>query len=180
MGGLKSSRRSGEGYLDWFDTQTSGLGSAGKRTSGWLAHRPEMRVRRGPGNTCLSALGAGGQGTMSRPVNDSKGCGGAMRVAPIGLTGSVRDTDTVFRLAAEAAALTHGHRTAPARPAEVAEPWSRSSPQHQPQVEKAEAMNCLVISQTLPSSRATKLRRGRAVHAEGRGLRNANSRFFVC
>ena len=98
-----------QGYLDWLDTQRLGAEPTGQRTSGWLAHQPEMRARRAPGNTCLSALGAGGHGTMSKPINDSKGCGGAMRVAPIGLIGPKNDTGVVFRLAAEAAALTHGH-----------------------------------------------------------------------
>ena len=98
-----------QGYLDWLETQRFGTGSAGKGGAGWLVHQPEMRARRAPGNTCLSALGAGGQGTMSRPINDSKGCGGAMRVAPIGLTGPAGDAGEAFRLAAEAAALTHGH-----------------------------------------------------------------------
>jgi ADP-ribosyl-[dinitrogen reductase] hydrolase len=96
-------------YLDWLETQRFGTGSAGKGAAGWLVHQPEMRARRAPGNTCLSALGAGGQGTMSRPINDSKGCGGAMRVAPIGLTGPAGDAGEAFRLAAEAAALAHGH-----------------------------------------------------------------------
>lgn len=32
-----------------------------------------------------------------------------MRVAPIGLIGPLGDTDTVFQMAADAAALTHGH-----------------------------------------------------------------------
>jgi ADP-ribosylglycohydrolase len=48
-------------------------------------------------------------------VNDSKGCGGVMRVAPVGLfhwsireQHSARDT---FRLGCELAALTHGHPT---------------------------------------------------------------------
>ncbi len=43
-------------------------------------------------------------GTTGRPMNDSKGCGGVMRVAPIGLV-----AEDPFRLAADAAALTHGH-----------------------------------------------------------------------
>jgi ADP-ribosylglycohydrolase len=42
------------------------------------------------------------------PLNDSKGCGGVMRVAPLGL---LRDLEPakVAELAARAAALTHGH-----------------------------------------------------------------------
>jgi ADP-ribosyl-[dinitrogen reductase] hydrolase len=98
-----------QAYLDWLDTQRLGAQSGGKHTFGWLHHQTEMRARRAPGNTCLSALGSGGHGTMSKAINNSKGCGGVMRVAPIGLIGPGADAHTVFRLAGEAAALTHGH-----------------------------------------------------------------------
>jgi len=88
-------------YLDWYDTQQSKSGSH----FGWLASRANMRTRRAPGNTCLSALKAGGTGSIEKPINDSKGCGGVMRTAPIGF---LQDID-LFDLAARAAALTHGH-----------------------------------------------------------------------
>jgi ADP-ribosylglycohydrolase len=39
----------------------------------------------------------------------SKGCGGVMRVAPIGPISASAKPRTAFVLAAEAAALTHGH-----------------------------------------------------------------------
>jgi ADP-ribosylglycohydrolase/protein-tyrosine phosphatase len=91
-------------YLDWLHTQ----GESRVKVTGRLAHRPELRKRRAPGVTCLQALQAGGQGTIAAPINDSKGCGGVMRVAPIGL---VREytPEQAFELAARAAALTHGH-----------------------------------------------------------------------
>ena len=73
---------------------------------GWLYQQEELHSRRGPGNTCLSALGSGEFGTTDRPVNDSKGCGGIMRVAPVGLT--AREP---FQLGCKAAAITHGHPT---------------------------------------------------------------------
>jgi len=38
-----------------------------------------------PGNTCLSALRSGKMGTVAESINSSKGCGGVMRVAPVGL-----------------------------------------------------------------------------------------------
>jgi ADP-ribosyl-[dinitrogen reductase] hydrolase len=44
-----------------------------------------LHSRRGPGGTCLSALGSGRMGTPENPLNDSKGCGGVMRMAPVGL-----------------------------------------------------------------------------------------------
>ena len=47
-------------------------------------------------------------GTIQEPLNDSKGCGGVMRVAPIGL---FLEPDRAFTIAMECAALTHGHPT---------------------------------------------------------------------
>lgn len=91
-------------YLDWLGTQG---GSA--RGKGWLAAQPEMHARRAPGNTCMSALGAGGKGSIIHRINDSKGCGGVMRVAPIGLAPKGLEPEETFQLAAEAAACTHGH-----------------------------------------------------------------------
>ena len=41
---------------------------------------------------------------MEQRLNDSKGCGGVMRVAPVGLI-----ANDPFRLGCELAALTHGH-----------------------------------------------------------------------
>ncbi len=73
----------------------------------WLMEVPWLYGRRAPGNTCLTAIAGDRQGTMQRPVNQSKGCGGIMRTAPAGLfAGSPEDA---MRIGAEAAALTHGH-----------------------------------------------------------------------
>ena len=57
--------------------------------------------------TRLAALRGARMGTIEQPVNDSKGCGGVMRVAPIGLT--ARDEGAAFALGCETAAITHGH-----------------------------------------------------------------------
>lgn len=100
-------------YLDWFATQTRAypLPASCKRTS-WLADRAELFSRRAPGGTCLSALQEGGRGTIEQPVNNSKGCGGVMRVAPIGLyfiDSGGWDADQTALLGARAAAVTHGH-----------------------------------------------------------------------
>ncbi len=73
---------------------------------GWLLSVPELHARRGPGNTCLSALSSGECGTISAPINNSKGCGGVMRTAPAGLFYPPR---AAFTMAAEFAAITHGH-----------------------------------------------------------------------
>lgn len=69
-----------------------------------LLDLPQLNSRRAPGNTCLSALRSGRMGTTDDRINNSKGCGGVMRVAPVGLV-----ADEPFRLARDAAAITHGH-----------------------------------------------------------------------
>jgi ADP-ribosyl-[dinitrogen reductase] hydrolase len=95
-----------EAYLDWLHTQ--GYGSE-RPLRGDLAKVTALKHLRAPGTTCLSALRRGGRGTVKSATNDSKGCGGVMRAAPLGfLPDSVSDTD-VFLLGAECAALTHGH-----------------------------------------------------------------------
>ena len=73
---------------------------------GYLLDVKELHVKRAPGNSCLSALLSRKKGNMEEPINNSKGCGGIMRVAPVGLFYS---KDTAFSMAAEFAALTHGH-----------------------------------------------------------------------
>ncbi|MFF7710739.1 ADP-ribosylglycohydrolase family protein [Pseudomonas sp. NPDC007930] len=90
--------------LDWLESQNGG-DSVTRTPRGHLAAHAALRVRRAPGNTCLSALAKGGRGTLERPVNDSKGCGGVMRTAPIGLLAHADHLD----LGARAAAQTHGH-----------------------------------------------------------------------
>ena len=70
----------------------------------------ELFSRRSPGNSCLSALGSGRMGTIKQPINDSKGCGGVMRVAPVGLV-LHEEPDFAFKIGAEVAAITHGHPT---------------------------------------------------------------------
>jgi ADP-ribosyl-[dinitrogen reductase] hydrolase len=95
-----------EAYLDWLCTQNGP--AVTRNRCGWLARQAVMCAPRAPGGTCLSALHAGGRGTIGQPANNSKGCGGAMRTAPIGFL-TLAPASEVFRLAAEAAALTHGH-----------------------------------------------------------------------
>ena len=72
-------------YLDWYYTQT------GKKKESpdkdfhytWLRNLPELAHRRAPGTTCLSACESLYQG--EKVQNNSKGCGGIMRVAPMAL-----------------------------------------------------------------------------------------------
>jgi ADP-ribosylglycohydrolase len=96
-------------YERWLHTQGrpwfTPLGPGEGTPDGWLARVLGLHAQRAPGNTCLSALETGGWGTFDEPINDSKGCGGVMRVAPVGLMKGV----DAFRYGAEFAATTHGH-----------------------------------------------------------------------
>ncbi len=76
--------------------------------SGWLIKQKELFKKRAPGNTCLASLKNGADGTIGKPINDSKGCGGIMRMAPVGLV-FPDERENAFRVGAELAALTHGH-----------------------------------------------------------------------
>jgi ADP-ribosylglycohydrolase len=73
---------------------------------GWLLEIKEFHNRRAPGNTCLSALLSKERGTFEKPLNNSKGCGGVMRVAPAGLA---YPKEIAFKMGAEFAVITHGH-----------------------------------------------------------------------
>jgi ADP-ribosylglycohydrolase len=90
---------------------------------GWLIGHRDLFSRRAPGNTCLSGLRSM-KNSSDRPANKSKGCGGVMRVAPIGmfyasLVGAHKEQSELragylkqaFDLACDAAAITHGHPT---------------------------------------------------------------------
>lgn len=72
-----------------------------------LSKIEELNQRRAPGHTCLSALAAINNG--KEPMNSSKGCGGVMRVAPIGIYGATHgwSLDETAKLAGEVAELTH-------------------------------------------------------------------------
>ncbi|MCM1495036.1 MAG: ADP-ribosylglycohydrolase family protein [Bacteroides sp.] len=101
-------------YREWYRTQTERfpLNCAGGCNYTWLSHLPELFNRRAPGTTCLSAIEGGCYGTVVKPINNSKGCGGVMRVAPIGLyfiDNKQYEPEDVMRMGAETAALTHGH-----------------------------------------------------------------------
>jgi ADP-ribosyl-[dinitrogen reductase] hydrolase len=95
-----------QAYGDWYLTQTEKYNSL---NSDSIMSFEELWSLRAPGNTCLSALAKGGNGgiTMLSKINDSKGCGGIMRVAPIAFLNT--DLETIFELGVKQAALTHGH-----------------------------------------------------------------------
>lgn len=95
-------------YKEWYITQVVTMHNNNYRS--WLMEIPELWNRRAPGMTCMSAIASGIKGTALRPINNSKGCGGIMRTAPVGLF--FRNTDMISQtdmLAAEISAITHGH-----------------------------------------------------------------------
>jgi ADP-ribosylglycohydrolase len=94
-------------YLRWLETQGEVVQRRGiPDEEGWLLHVQGLRARRAPGATCLSGLKKGRMGTREQPLNDSKGCGGVMRIAPAGLGPA-----PAFELGCDLAAITHGHPT---------------------------------------------------------------------
>jgi len=105
-------------YARWLMTQENSrlLTSANAKPS-WLLQQKKLFSRRAPGTTCLSALQAS-RGRVTRATNDSKGCGGVMRVAPVGMyfahflsreqhPGRVHAD--IFATGRDLAAITHGH-----------------------------------------------------------------------
>ncbi len=76
---------------------------------GVLTGYKELFSLRAPGNSCLSSLKSGKMGIVADPINNSKGCGGVMRMAPVGL--AYDDAEKAFHFGSKLAALTHGHPT---------------------------------------------------------------------
>ncbi|NLG32047.1 MAG: ADP-ribosylglycohydrolase family protein [Syntrophomonadaceae bacterium] len=95
-------------YIRWLHTQSEEnryINDFSRETDdGWLINAKELHHRRAPGVTCLSALKGAEMGTVEKPINDSKGCGGVMRTAPVGLI-----ADKPFEWGCDMAAITHGH-----------------------------------------------------------------------
>lgn len=95
-------------YIAWYGPQI------GKKVrisyDSKLAKIEELNKRRAPGNTCLSSLNLIYAG--KEPHNASKGCGGIMRIAPIGIYGATHgwSLEETGRIAGEAAELTHQHK----------------------------------------------------------------------
>lgn len=103
-------------YQRWLHTQgfewrDAGGPIADTRPDGWLIQQKGLFVRRAPGSTCVQALHgyASGRkpGSFTHRLNESKGCGGVMRAAPVGLWSE--DPAEVFRVGAVTGVLTHGH-----------------------------------------------------------------------
>lgn len=98
-----------DAYQEWLRTQR--FSRKVRKNRIWLTDIKELNDRRAPGITCLNALERGEFGSIYEPINNSKGCGGVMRVAPIGLYYSPDEMEwqEIDTRGAQAAALTHGH-----------------------------------------------------------------------
>ena len=85
-------------YQDWLHTQEWTSRHEDARVDSWLMDVPELYSRRAPGNTCLSALRSLEAGKEAR--NNSCGCGGVMRTAPLALLNQLQRVNVVFCCAA--------------------------------------------------------------------------------
>ena len=107
-----------QAYIDWLITQMSDYDCRQMiedydRKVSWLSDVEELYSQRAPGNTCMSSLIE--LIKSQKPIddyiedkrNDSKGCGGIMRTAPIALI--FEDTREADIEAAQMSAITHCH-----------------------------------------------------------------------
>ena len=105
-------------YMDWYKTQLrQGCMILEHERNCWLDNVPGLYSLRSPGNTCLSAIEQRRCGM--KVDNNSKECGGIMRVAPVAFAfGKTEPSDSreefknrseVIRMACEVARLTHLH-----------------------------------------------------------------------
>lgn len=98
-------------YQDWLATQES---SQRPGEISWLYDVRELHETRAPGGTCLRALREQNEAPgmiddyVKAELNNSKGCGGIMRVAPMGLR-NWKDIKALDYEGAQLAAITHGH-----------------------------------------------------------------------
>ena len=90
-----------ESYGDWLNTQRNKHAH-----KGWISDIKELYRVKAPGNTCISSIMSGEPGTLDKKINDSKGNGGTMRVAPVGLM-YYNNPSRAFNIAVGCCALTH-------------------------------------------------------------------------
>ncbi|MDA8695416.1 ADP-ribosylglycohydrolase family protein [Flavobacteriales bacterium] len=102
-------------YLRWYATQFMEFDAAVLQENaevGWLMKIEGLHRRMAPGMTCMDALGSGRRGGVEsdRRLNDSKGCGTVMRVAPAGLLNG-GPLMNAWDLGCDLGSITHGHET---------------------------------------------------------------------
>ena len=112
-------------YLGWLHTQQVSYSKENQIPDDWcgwasylLKEIPELYAKRAPGITCLDGLKRRKQKLdnnihtpdyIADKINDSKGCGGVMRVAPLGLAIRFWEMDRLDMEGAQLAAITHSH-----------------------------------------------------------------------
>lgn len=98
-----------EAYINWYITQTTKVPHSSPNS--WMSNLKTLWSRRAPGLTCINSLESIMGGFPAR--NHSKGCGGVMRVAPIGIYfaahPSLQGLEAPVTVASNAALITHGH-----------------------------------------------------------------------
>ena len=120
MRGIRGAPRAyvAKAYQDWLKTQESTMEEVNQHKRftpeggfSWLLDVPELFARRAPGITCLSALREGTEyeDYVQAKRNHSKGCGGIMRVAPLGVNNQLPQIEVLDMEGAQLAAITHGH-----------------------------------------------------------------------
>lgn len=99
-----------EAYEHWYYTQCR---QAMKMSGSWLTHVTPLWANRAPGTTCMTAMNVVAMRKGAPVVNNSKGCGGVMRVAPIGIFSAAHlltlNLEHAGYLAGYAAEITHKH-----------------------------------------------------------------------
>lgn len=109
-----------EAYGEWYQTQNPESKDLHAPHACWIRDIEELNVCRAPGLTCLDALR-----DVAHVRNNSKGCGGIMRVAPVALAlyaqnqrlaanrdcelESLYSRETIAKLGGDCAAITHNH-----------------------------------------------------------------------
>lgn len=98
-----------EAYKEWFELQ-EGISPVVENPKCDISCLESMKAFRAPGITCMEALRNKKTGSLACRINDSKGCGGIMRVAPVALLNDPTvSSEEKAHLGAEITALTHGH-----------------------------------------------------------------------
>ncbi|MER7014920.1 ADP-ribosylglycohydrolase family protein [Saccharopolyspora sp. NPDC000359] len=105
--------------MEWRETLPAAFRKSIPDPGGWLVTQPELRAQRSPDRDNLEAIAAFARATdenasqgisnFDTPLNQSKSTGALLRSAPAFLWSDV--PERVFNLAADIAAMTHGHPT---------------------------------------------------------------------
>ena len=99
-----------DSYIEWYQTQTGEIDYTQPHYN-WIRDIKELHSMRAPGLTCMSALEC--LANKKEVINNSKGCGGIMRIAPIALFAGNPDIEEQYEAyakeAGKAAMHTHKH-----------------------------------------------------------------------